>query len=255
MRVAQVADVMTDIFKSVGLERQLSKIAQQLVAFLAGAVSCGEPTVLVECNGDKEALSSKVMICHPHMYLAETEADNVPLAVFVLYKVAVADALNDNRRRVAVCQHRVVGIALELAPDAFAACVGYHVTILSAALCCHEIIILADLVHMGAFKVSSARALPYTSAFGELFACFNIYLALNNAALALAVGAVADEEGSAVLEIKRGVNAVLVDGDGVRPFAVDIIGVNVEIPVSGVVGRYHVKSAVVVADSGRKNSA
>ena len=189
------------------------------------------------------------------MYLAETETDDVPLAVFVLYKVAVADALNDKGRFVAVCQHGIVGIALELAPDAFAACIGYHMTILSAALCCHEIIILADLVHMGAFKVSSARALPYTSAFGELFACFNVYLALNNTALALAVGAVADEEGSAVLEVKRGVNAVLVDGDGVGPFAVDIIGVNVEIPVSGVVGRYHIKSTVVIADSGRKNSA
>ena len=179
----------------------------------------------------------------------------MPLAVRAADKVAVADALNDVRRFVAVCQYRIVRVADKFAPYRLCARTGHHMSVLSAALRRHEVVPFANFVHMRAFKVSAARALPYALARRQLFARGDVDLALYNAALALFVNAVADEKRHAVLEIKRGVYSALIDIYRVRPFAANVIGIDVKILMSGVVSSDHVKSAVVVADSRRENAA
>ena len=60
---------------------------------------------------------------------------------------------------------------------------------------------------------------------------------------------------------QRRIDAALIDGDGVRPLAADIIRPDVEVLVGGVVGGDHVEAAgarlaaIMIADSGRKHAA
>ena len=92
------------------------------------------------------------------------------------------------------------------------------------------------------------------SAGSELSPGGNIYLTLGNALSAVFVCTVADEVNMAVIEKKRGVDAVLVYENRVRPFAVDVIGADVEIPVYRGIGSHHIESSLVIADSRRINA-
>lgn len=128
-------------------------------------------------------------------------------------------------------------------------------TVLGAALRRHKIIFSVYPVHMGAFKISSARALPYAFSGSELFTRFNVYLALANSAFAVFIGAVADKiDLTVIVKQQRRVNSPLIDSHRLRPFAVYIIGIHIEILVGGIIGGDHIKSALIAADSGGKNS-
>ena len=191
----------------------------------------------------------------PHMYLPEPESKDMPAAVSVLHKVAVTDALNDKRRFISVGKHGVVRTAVERTPHVLRACERYHVTVFRAALSRHEVEKFSDSVHMGAFEIASPRAVPDALAFGQLSACGNVYLALNNAAVAEVVRAVADEEAFSVIKQQRGVYAALIDSHGVAPLSVNIIGVNIKIFMCGVIGRHHVEASLVIAYSGCEHAA
>ena len=124
------------------------------------------------------------------MYLPESQTHDMPLAAAVLYQVAVTDTLNYKGSFVSVSNDGVFGVSLKFSPHAFTACVGYHMSVLRAALRSRQIVVLSDLVEMRAFKISAARALPYALACGQLSARRNIYLALYHAAYALVVRSV-----------------------------------------------------------------
>ena len=238
-------------------ELLLSKITLDVILKVTGAVfACIKPAVIVKACGNEENLSSKVMIGHPHMYLSETKAENVPVTVFISDKVAVTYALNDKGCLVSVGDNWVVGAALKHAPRRVAACAGYHMTVLRAALSCHKIVCAVYFVHMGAFQISSARALPDAFCGGELLSRGYLNFTLTYATLAVFICAVADEICLAVIIKKqRGVDSALIYGNGVRPFTVDIVGINIEILVGGVVSGDHIKPALIAADSGCKNAA
>ena len=76
----------------------------------------GQAAVFIEFHGHEEHLSAEMMVGHPHMYLTEAESENVPVAVGITDKIAVAYALNDERGFVAVGQHGVVRIIFEGSP-------------------------------------------------------------------------------------------------------------------------------------------
>ena len=189
------------------------------------------------------------------MLLTESQGQHMPVAIFVLDKVAVTYSLNDERSLVAVGENRILRVALEFSPDGISAGAGYHVAVLCAALRSHEVVNSIYLVEMRAFKVASAGALPDAAACGELLSGGYVDFALNHSPDAVIIGAVAHEVGAAVLKEQRRIDTALIDVYRLRPLAVDIVGVNVEILVGGVVGSHHVESAVAAADSRRENSA
>ena len=62
-------------------------------------------------------------------------------------------------------------------------------------------------------------------------------------------------DGAVVIPEERGVNAALLDGDGLGPGAADVIGPHKEVAAGADVGGDHVKPPVVVADGGGENAA
>ncbi len=108
---------------------------------------------------------------------------------------------------------------------------------------------------MGTFKETSAAAFPDTFCMGQLFAGFNIYFALDDSALAVIIGAVAEEVNLVPVKQQGGVYAVTFNLHGLRPFAVNVVRPDVKVFVGGIVGSHHIEPAVVVPDSWSENAS
>ena len=176
------------------------------------------------------------------------------LPVPVPYQIPVAYTLYYIGRLVAVCEHRIPGIARKRSPGAVAAGIGYHVAVFRAPLCRHEIVAAIQVIHMGAFQKSPSGALPYGLGGGQLLSGLNVYLALDHSTVALIIGAVGDKVHMTLIKEERGVDAPLIYKDGVRPLPVYVVGIHIEVLMGGVVGGDHVEPPVVEADSGGKHS-
>ena len=118
-----------------------------------------------------------------------------------------------------------------------------------------KIIVPVYVVHVRAFQIASAGALPDHFGGRELSAGGNVDLTLDNAALAVLVGTVADKIASAVLKEEGGVDAVLIHHDGIRPLSADIIRIHIKVLLGGIVVGHHVESALMETDGGGKYAA
>ncbi len=82
---------------------------------------------------------------------------------------------------------------------------------------------------MRTFQKTSACTLPDTFCRGKFLSGCNVNFTLDNPMNAVIIRAVAHEIGVTVLEVQRGVNAVLLHINRLRPFAVNIIRPDVKI--------------------------
>ena len=218
-------------------------------------VTGGEPAVLTESHRCQVDLTSRDVVHHPLVELAEPQMDHPPISSRIVHQIGMAAALEQVAAQVAIGQHRVPRIALEWAIDVRPAGINDHVAVLRASLGRHQVIIAADLVEMRALEEPPARALPDAASGGELLARLDVDLALDDAMLPGIIRAVGHEIDLVALKIEGGVDAVLLDVDRVRPFAVDVVCPNVEIAAMGDIGRDHVEPPIPITDGRRIDAA
>ena len=84
-------------------------------------------------------------------------------------------------------------------------------TVFRAALRRHKVVSAVYFVHVRAFKIPSAGALPDTAAGGELLSGGNVYLTLDYSADTVVVLPVAHEVGVTVFKVQRWVDTALID--------------------------------------------
>ena len=171
-----------------------------------------------------------------------------PVAVGVLYNIRVAHSLEGTADIVPVGQNRISGAGLKGSPDAAAPGNGLHMAVFRAALGDHQIVPAVFLVHMGTFGAAAAGTGPDLPGFAELLTRSQVDLKLvHTAANVVDLAVVIPEE--------RGVDALVIDPHRVGPFAVNVVGPDVEIAAATAVGGDHVEAAVVITDSGGVDAA
>ncbi|CDD30736.1 putative glycosyl transferase group 1 [Firmicutes bacterium CAG:94] len=213
------------------------------------------PAVLVPVHGCNHGLAAHVV--QHELGGPDAVEHNPPLAVLVLHQVGVAQALGNARAGIdiPVGEDGVAGAALKGAPGGVAAGDGLHVAVLRAALGNHQVVLAVDFVHVGTLGALAAGAVPDGPGLGAHLAGFQVHHALADAlAVDVPKGAL-EVDGAVVVPEERGVNAALLDGDGLGPGAADVIGPHKEVAAGADVGGDHVKPPVVVADGGGENAA
>ena len=195
------------------------------------------------------------MICLPHMYLSESEMCKPPVSVVIFKNISVTGSLNLVSAEISVCENRIIRIWSVWSPDIFTAWVIYHMTIFCTALGFEKIVVFTEFIDVWCFEETAACSVPKEFALGKLFACININLAHLDASSAVSIISIAYKIAFVILKIEWRVNTVLVYNNRFRPFSINIISIYIEILMITVIGCYHIKSAVVVSDSRRKDTA
>ena len=167
----------------------------------------------------------------------------------------MAGGLERTANVVSVGENGVPGAAFKGTPYIFAPGDRDHMSVLRAAFGNEQIVPAVFFVHMRAFGAASAGSVPDDLGVRQFFAGVQIDLKLADA-----LGVTAFDPGAGVVDLavvvpeQIGIDAVVVDPDGVGPGAADVFGPDKEIAAATDVGGDHVEAAVVITERGGVNA-
>ena len=127
----------------------------------------------------------------------------------------------------------------------------HMMTVLRAAFCQQQVVVAVLLIDMGTFRITSAKTCAQKMYLPELLTC--LYVNLANLDFAL----FPQEVAFTIVEEQRRVAATYteVDVDGVAPFAIRIVGIDIEMTARGIDCSHHIEPTLVVADGGGIDAA
>ena len=151
--------------------------------------------------------------------------------------------------QIPVGKYRILRIRFKWSIRIFWPCISYHMAIFRTTFCNHEIIPVPKMIHMRWFNITAAASLPDRSAFCQTFSGCDIDLTLENTASSIwFIRSIADKINFVSFKIQRRINTALIHKNGIRPFAVDIVCIDIKIFLIGIVVGNHIEPSVMEAD-------
>ena len=211
-----------------------------------------KPSILTKFDRSQKHLSSKMMERIPQMNLPKSQSHEEPFSILSLYQIAMSDSLNNIRRFIPVSQHRITRTTFKRPPYRSASCACHHVSIFRTALCCHQIIPVANVIHMRAFQIPSTCTLPYRSCIRKLTSGGHIYLTLIDHTFSICIGTIAYKIYMSLIKQKRRIDTVLLHNHRLGPIPIYIICINVIILIGRIIVSNHIEPSFMKPDRRRK---